>query len=161
MKTFSIFWKILAPFEHFMVNFCKSYPFKDARAGYVYMFWLIWFSTHLVDAEWDSPSTESMRSETPRQLSQSRVRLHVNWVNKEGTNIYDFIIPCWLSWCWVSLRIGSVSVESHLALTPLTGNETPRQLSHHWVFTIWISRRIQEPNRKHWKALLFGLYMFD
>ncbi len=72
-----------------------------------------------------------MWSETPRQLSQSGVRIHVNWVNPEGTNIYeDFIIPRWLSWCGVSLRIDSVDVESHLALTQLTGNETRRQLSH-------------------------------
>ncbi len=84
-----------------------------------------------VNAEWDSTSTESMRSETSRQLSQCGVRLHVNWVNAEGTNIYeDFIIPHWLSWRGVSLRVDSVDVESHLVLTQLTGNETWCQLSH-------------------------------
>jgi hypothetical protein len=89
------------------------------------------------------PHTESMRSETPRQLSQrgvrlhvngvnARVRLHVNWINTEVTNIYeDFIIPRWLSWRGVSLCVDSVDIESHLALTQLTGNETRRQLSHH------------------------------
>ncbi len=74
---------------------------------------------------------ESTQSETPRQMSQRRVRLHVNWVNAEGTNIYeDFLIPRWLSWRGVSLRVNSVEVESHLALTQLTESETPRQLSH-------------------------------
>jgi hypothetical protein len=94
----------------------------------------VWFdssSSHWVYAEWDSPSTESTRSETSHQLSQHGVRLHVNWVNAEGTIIYeDFIILRWLSWRGVSLRVDSVDVESHLALTQLTGNETRRQLSH-------------------------------
>jgi hypothetical protein len=73
------------------------------------------------------PHTESTRSHTLRQLSQRGVRLHVNWVNAEDTNIYkDFIIPRWLSWHGVSLYIDSVYVESHLALTQLTRNETPR-----------------------------------
>jgi hypothetical protein len=72
-----------------------------------------------------------MWSETPRQLSQRGVRLHVNWVNEEDTNIFkDFIIPRWLSWRGVSLRVDSVVVESHSALTQLTRNEIPRQLSH-------------------------------
>ncbi len=78
--------------------------------------------------------TGSTQSETPRQLSQRWVRLHVNWVNTEGTNIYeDFIIPHWLSWCGVSLHIDSVNMESHLMLTQLTGNETRGQLSHHRI----------------------------
>ncbi len=33
-----------------------------------------------VNTEWDSTSRESTQSETPRQLSQCGVRLHVNWV---------------------------------------------------------------------------------
>ncbi len=49
----------------------------------------------------DSPSTESTRSETHHHLSQCGVRLHLNWVDTEGTNIYvqyeDVIIPRWLS----------------------------------------------------------------
>jgi hypothetical protein len=143
------------------------------------------------------PYTESMRSETPRQLSQDRVRLHVNWVNAEwdststestqrahlqrfhvnlvniewdstsnesmqrAPTFTKISIPCWLSWRGVSLRVDTVDMESHLALTQLTGNETPRQLSHRQMLKIWISRRIQERNWKHSKALLFGLYMFD
>jgi hypothetical protein len=84
-----------------------------------------------VNAEWDSTSTESTRSETPHQLSPRKVRLHVNWVNAEGTDIYDdFIITRWLSWRWVSLGIDSVDMKSHFALTQLMGNETPHQLSH-------------------------------
>jgi hypothetical protein len=77
------------------------------------------------------PHTELMRSETPCQLSQRELRLHVNWVNAESTNIYkDFIILRWLSWRGVTLHIDSVNKESHLVLTQLMGNETPRQLSH-------------------------------
>ncbi len=110
----------------------------------------------------DSVDVESMRSETPCQLSQRGVRLHVHWVNAESTNIYkDFIIQRWLSWHGVSLCVDSVDVESHLALTQLTGNETAHQLSHRWMLKIWISQRIQEQNRKHSKVLFFGLYMFD
>jgi hypothetical protein len=41
------------------------------------------FGGDLVDAESHSSSTESTPSETPRQLSQRRVRLHINWVNAE------------------------------------------------------------------------------
>ncbi len=131
MKTVNIFWSVLTPFEHFIVNFTKYYPFKDARVGYVCVFWLESSPSHWVDAESDSPSTESTWSETPHQLSQRGVRLHVNWVNAEDTNIYeDFIIPCWLSWRGVSLRVDSVDVVPHLALTQLTRNEIPRQLSH-------------------------------
>ncbi len=70
IKTVNIFWFILAPFEHFIVNFSKSYPFKGARAGYLCLFWLDSSPLYGVDVESDSPSTESTRSETPRQLSQ-------------------------------------------------------------------------------------------
>jgi hypothetical protein len=112
----------------------EHYPFKGARAVYVCLFWRDSSPSHWVNTKSDSSSTESMQSETPRQLSQRKVRLHVNWVNAEDTNIYeDFIIPRWLSWCGVSLCIDSVDVESHLALTQLTRNETPRQLSHCWM----------------------------
>ncbi len=141
---------VLASFEHFIVNFSKYYPFKGARAGYACLFWLEPSPSHCFDAESDSPSTESKWSETPRQLSQRGVRLHVNWVIVEWdsmstestwsetpcqlsqhTNIYeDFIIPPWLSWRGVSLCVDSVDVDSHLALTQLARNETPRQLSH-------------------------------
>ncbi len=155
----------ICPNEHSMVNFSISYPFKGARAGHVRLFCFGASSANWVDAEWDSPSTESMRSETPRQLSQSGVRLHVNWVNAGGgTNIYeDFIIPRWLSWPGVSLRVDSVDVESHLALTQLTG----MRLGINWVTAeckkIRISLWIQEPKWKQSKALLFDLrvYMFD
>ncbi len=114
-----------------MDNFSIYYPFKGTRAGYVCLFLYNFSSVHWFNAEWDSPSTESTRSETPRQLSQRGMRLHVNWVNAECTNIHeDFLIPRWLSWRGVSLCVDSVDVESHLALTQLTGSETRRQLSH-------------------------------
>ncbi len=114
-----------------MDNFSISYPFKGARAGYVCLFWFDFSSAHWVNGEWDSPSTESTQSETPCQLSQRGVRLHVNWVNAEGTDIdEDFIIPRWLCWRGVSHCVDSVDMESHLALTQLMRNETRRQLSH-------------------------------
>jgi hypothetical protein len=114
-----------------MDNFSIYYPFKGTRAAYVCLFWYNFSSAYWVNAEWDSLSTESMRSETPRQLSQRGMRLHVIWVNAEGTNIHeDFIIPRWLSWRGVSLCVDSVDMETHLALTQLTGSETLRQLSH-------------------------------
>ncbi len=97
------------------------------------------------------------------QLSQRRVRLHVNWVNAEYTNIYkDFIIPRWLSWRGVSLHIDSVDVESHLALTQLTRNETPRQLSQRQMLKNSNKSAISRTNsKKTSKALLFRLYVFD
>jgi hypothetical protein len=128
-NTFSIFWLILAPFEYFMVNFSKSCPFHGARVGHVCLFWLDSSSAHWVDAEWESPSTESMQSETPCQMSQHGMSLHINWANAEGTNIYeDFIIqrlaqlmwsltPRWLSWHGVSLGVDSVHKEWDSAST--------------------------------------------
>jgi hypothetical protein len=162
MQTFSISLLILAPFEQFMDNFVISYPFKGARAWYACLFWFDSSSAHWVDAEWDSLSTESMQSETTCQLSQLGVRLHINWVNAEDTNIdEDFIIPRWLSCRGVSLRVDSVDMKSHLALIQLTG----MSLDANWVIAeckkIFLSQRIQVQNWKHSKALLFGLYMFD
>jgi hypothetical protein len=105
------------------------------------------------------PHTESMRSQTLRQLSQHGVRLHVNWVNAEDANIYeDFIIPRWLSWCVVSLCVDSVDVESHLALTQLTRSETPRQLSHRRMFKNLNKSANSRTKSKNAEALLFGLY---
>jgi hypothetical protein len=76
------------------------------------------------------PHTETTWSQTLRQLSQHGVRLHINWVNAEWdstsiestqkTSTFTKI----LSFC-----IDSVDVESHLASTQLTRNETLRQLS--------------------------------
>ncbi len=152
----------LAPFEHFMVIFSTSYPFKGVRAGYVCLLWLDLSSAHWVDAEWDFPSTESMRSETPCKLNQHAMRLHVNRVIIHGTKIYeDFIIPRWLSWCRVSHRADSVDAEY-----------TWRWLGWRWMrlrvnwvttkhWTIWINRRVQEQNLKQSKDLLFGLHMLD
>ncbi len=128
MKTCNIFWFILAPIDNFMVNFSKSYPFKGARDGYVCMLWLD-SSPHTESMLSEtSPSTELTRCEISHQLSQHGVRLHINWVNAEGTNIYwDFIIPlmwsftlCWLSQCGVSLGVDAVDGEWDSA-----SNESP------------------------------------
>ncbi len=75
-----------------MDNFLYPIPLKAPELGRYACFGLI-----------PLPHTESMRSETPRQLSQRGVRLCVNWVNAE----------------W-----DSVSTES-------TRSETQRQLSEH------------------------------
>jgi hypothetical protein len=75
-----------------------------------------------VDTESHSPSTESTPTETPCQLSQCEVRLHVNWVNMEWWNLCKcWCLLRWLSWCWVSLRVDSVDMTSHSTLTQLTG----------------------------------------
>ncbi len=88
------------------------------------------FGGDSVDAESLSLSTESEPSETPCWLSQHRVRLHVNWVSAEWWNLRK----CWcllhiLSWRAVSLRVDSVDMEPHSALTQLTGSFTPLWLS--------------------------------
>jgi hypothetical protein len=119
------------------------------------------------------PHTESMRSQTLRQLSQRGARLHVNWVNAEWdskptestqkTPTFTKIL---------SFRVDSFDVESHSTLTQLTWNLTwcwliwrGMRLCVNWVnaesLKIRISRLIQEKNRKNSKALLFGLYVFD
>jgi hypothetical protein len=121
IKTVNIFGLTLAPFEHFIVNFSKSYPFKGPRAGHVWLFWLDSSRSHWVDAETDSPPSESTWNETARQLSQCGVRLHVNWVNEE------YCTPTFTKIS--SFRIDSVDVESHSALTQLTWSLTPRWLS--------------------------------
>jgi hypothetical protein len=120
MKTVNIFWLILAQFEHFIVNFTKYYPFKDARAGYVCIFWLESSPLHWVNAESDSPS-----------MSQRGVRLHVNRVNAEWDFTSTESTQKTATFTKIlSFRVDSVDVESHLALTQLTRNEIPRQLSH-------------------------------
>ncbi len=95
-----------------------------------------------LNAEWDSPSTESTQSETPRRLSQRRVRLPVDWVNAEWEftstesmqsensrrlnqrrrhkHVEYFFILRWLGWRGVSFRVDSVDVESYSALTRST-----------------------------------------
>ncbi len=66
IQTLSILQLILAPFEHFMDNFLYPIPLKAPELGYACFGWI------------SLPHTESTRSETPRQLSQHGVRLHVN-----------------------------------------------------------------------------------
>ncbi len=89
---------------------------------------------------------------TPCQLSQCRVRFHVTWVNAEGTNIYKFFINLrWLSWRGVFLRIDSVNVESYLALTQLTGNET---LGHRWILKYFNKLANSRTKSKAFKSLI-------
>ncbi len=110
--------------------------------------------------------TESTQSQTLRQLSQRRMRLHVNWVNAEWDSTSTESTQNTLTFTKIlSFRVDSVDMESHSALTQLTWSLTwsliPRQLSHRQMLKIWISLRIQEQNRKNSEALLFGLYVFD
>jgi hypothetical protein len=119
---------MLAPFKHFIVNFPKSYLFKVARADYVCLFWLDSSSAHWVDAEWDSLSTESTQSETPRQLSQCSRHQHLRRFHHSAlTQLTWSLTPRWPSW-------GGVTAECK---------------------KIW-SQQIQEQNQKHSKALFFA-----
>ncbi len=164
----------MAPFEHFTVNFSKSYPFKGARAGSVCLFWLDSSRSHWVNAEWDSMSTESTRSETPRQLSQRRIHQHIRRFYHSALTLLTWsLTPWWRTPTFtkiLSFRVDSVDVESHSMLTQLTWSLTWHWLSLrgmrvNWITAeckkIWISQRIREQNRKNSKALLFGLYVFD
>ncbi len=83
--------------------------------------WLsgISFPVNWVNAKGDSMLTEPQRSETPRQLSQLKWwNLHTCWR-----------LLHWLSWSRVSLRVDSVDMESHFALTQLMWSLTLRSLS--------------------------------
>ncbi len=81
------------------------------------------------------PHTESTRSETRHQLSQHGVRLHVNWVKAEWDSTSTESTQKTPTFTKIlSFRVDSVGVESHLALTQLTRNETPHQLSHCRMF---------------------------
>ncbi len=118
---------------------------------------------HLPHTESHSSSTESRQSESPHQLSPPRVRLHVNWVNAEDTYIYeDFIIPRWLSWHGVSLCVDSVDVESHLALTQLTRNETLHQLSHRQMLkNLNKSANPRTKSKKFRSLIIWPIPVFD
>ncbi len=113
-----IFWLILALFEHFIVNFSKSYPFKGARAGYVCLFWLDSSPSHWVDVVSDSLSTESTRNVTPHQLSQRTRHQHLWRFYHSGlTQLTWSLTPRWLSWRGVLLGIDSVNEEWDSAST--------------------------------------------
>ncbi len=132
-----------------MVIFSKSYPFKSFRGGYVCLLCLI----HLLH-------TESMQSETPCQLSQHGGRLHQLSQCRRHQHLRRFPHFALTQLTWSSLSVDLIYMETHLAMTQLTGNETPHQLSHRQMLKIWISRRIQEQNQKHLNAWLFSLNMF-
>ncbi len=111
--------------------------------------WLSWcgvsFPVNWVNAKWDSMSTVSTRSETPRQLSQQGIEIFVNvgalcidsfdveshsMLTKLTWNLCKCWYPLrWLSWCGVLLCVDSVDMKSHSVLTQLTGSLTPHWLS--------------------------------
>ncbi len=114
----------------------------------------------------DHAKTESMRSQTPSQLSQWWVRLNVPWINLEedsmsaellrNASIFaknsSFLIDSvdaeaystmpQLTWsltqCWLSWQ------EMRLRVTQLTGNETPCQRNHRLMKKICRCQRIEE-----------------
>ncbi len=143
----------LAPFEHFIVNFSKSYPFQGARAGYTV--YACYGLIHLVH-------TELTQSQTLCQLSQHRMRLHVNWVNAEWDSTSTESTQNTPTFTKIlSFRIDSVDVESHLALIQLTRNETSHQLSHRRMLKNLNKSANSRTKWKNLKVLLFGLYVFD
>ncbi len=72
-----------------------------------------------VEADWDSPSTESTLSESPHGLCSCGVRLYVNRVNTECAGFTKIS----------SFHVDSADLESHSALTQLTWSLTRRWLS--------------------------------
>ncbi len=107
--------RLLSVFD-FVLEFADLFEFFNIWR------WLSWrrvsFPVNWVNAKWDSTSTESMRNETPHQLSQ-RGLMKSSWmlVSSALTQLMWSLIPRWLSWRGVSLRVDSVDGESHSALT--------------------------------------------
>ncbi len=56
-----------------MVNFSEFSPFQCVREGFVCLHWPNLSSAHWVKAKWVDAYTESMRTKTPRHLSQCKV----------------------------------------------------------------------------------------
>jgi hypothetical protein len=82
------------------------------------------------------PHTESTRSETPRQLSQHRVRLHINWVNTEWDSTPTESTQKAPTFMKISsFRVGSVDMESHSPLTQSIWSLT-------WRWLIWRGMRL-------------------
>ncbi len=117
------------------------------------------------------PHTESMQSQTlrqlsqrgvtPRQLSQRGVRLR-NWVNAEWDSMSTKSTQKTPTFTKIlSFRVDSVDMESHLALTQLTRNETQRQLSHCRMLKNLNKSANSRTKSKNSEALLFGLHVFD
>jgi hypothetical protein len=74
--------------------------------------------------------TELTQSQTPRQLCQRGVRLHINWVNAEWESTLTESTQKTPTFTKIlSFRVDSVDVESHSALTLLTWSLTWRWLS--------------------------------
>jgi hypothetical protein len=79
-----------------------------------------------VNADWDPTFSRVKQSGTPLQLSQHGVYITF-YSFLEFADIYkDFIIPCWLSWCEVSIAVNSVDMETH----SVDGTETLFRVSH-------------------------------
>jgi hypothetical protein len=98
-----------------MVNFSISYPFKGSCFSLIYLL-----------------HTELMWSETPRQLSQCRVRIHVNWVNAEWDSTSTESTQKAPTFMKISsFHVDSVDMEFHSTLTQSMLSLTPCWLSQH------------------------------
>ncbi len=109
--------KRLLKFFDFVLEFADLFEFFNIR------WWLSWrrvsFLVNWVNAKWASTSTESMRND----------KIFLNVGVSALTQLTWRLTPRWLSWHGVSLRVDSVDVESHSALTQLKESLTLLRLS--------------------------------
>ncbi len=97
----------------------KSKKFRSLIIWPICIWWRqVRFHVNWVNAEWDSTSTESMQSETPRQLSQCRRHQHLRrFYHSVLTQLTWSLTLHWLSWCGISLGVDSVDEERDSAST--------------------------------------------
>ncbi len=72
-------------------------------------------------------------------MSQRGVRLHSTKLMQKAPTFTKIHHSALTQLKWSLIRVDSVNMESHLALTQLTGNETRRQLSHHRILKLAVA----------------------
>jgi hypothetical protein len=93
--------------------------------------WLSSSSSHWVNAEWDSLSTVSRLREAPRQLSQCKLGLNINFSQCGICQYFErFYHSVLIQLLWSLIPHWLCQGGESLTLNQLTGNETQRQLSH-------------------------------
>jgi hypothetical protein len=114
-------------------------------------------SVNWVNVEWDSTSTESTWSQTPRQLSQRRRHQHLQrFYHTALTQLTWSLTLRWLSWHRVSHRVDSVdekwdsaSTESPLNVKNLNKSANSRTKSKTFKsLIIWCSISAKNENKK-------------